>query len=73
MFDLRLGQHRRDFLRVGGLTSLGLSLPALLESQANADAAPRRAKSVILVYLGGGLSHHDSFDLKPDAIAEIRG
>ena len=33
----------------------------------------RRAKSVILVYLGGGLSHHDSFDLKPDAVAEIRG
>jgi hypothetical protein len=35
--------------------------------------ASARAKSVILVYLGGGLSHHDSFDLKPDAPAEIRG
>jgi hypothetical protein len=32
-----------------------------------------RAKSVILVYLGGGLSHHDSFDLKPDQPEEIRG
>src|SRR5205807_6231888 len=32
-----------------------------------------RAKSVLLVYLGGGLSHHDSFDLKPDAPEEIRG
>ncbi|MGL4551353.1 MAG: DUF1501 domain-containing protein, partial [Gemmataceae bacterium] len=32
-----------------------------------------RAKSVILVYLGGGLSHHDSFDPKPDAPAEVRG
>src|SRR5207253_342084 len=32
-----------------------------------------RAKSVILVYLGGGLSHHDSFDLKPDAPDDIRG
>lgn len=32
-----------------------------------------RAKSVILVYLGGGISHHDSFDLKPEAPAEIRG
>jgi len=36
------------------------------------NAGPR-ARSVILVYLGGGLSHHDSFDLKPDAPAEIRG
>jgi hypothetical protein len=48
----------------------------LLAAQAGAGpaAAPKgRAKSVILVYLGGGLSHHDSFDLKPDAPAEIRG
>lgn len=73
MFDLHFRRDRRDFLRVGGLASLGLSLPALLQSQAVADNKPRRAKSVILVYLGGGLSHHDSFDTKPDAIAEIRG
>src|SRR3954451_3831292 len=32
-----------------------------------------RAKSVLLVYLGGGLSHHDTFDMKPDAPEEIRG
>src|SRR5262249_29493023 len=32
-----------------------------------------RARSVILVFLGGGLSHHDSFDPKPDAPAEVRG
>jgi hypothetical protein len=43
----------------------------LLSSQA--QAANGKAKSVILVYLGGGLSHHDSFDLKPDAPEEIRG
>jgi hypothetical protein len=73
MFDLHFRHDRRDFLRVGGLTSLGLSLPALLESQAQADDKSRRAKSVIMVYLGGGLSHHDSFDPKPDAVAEIRG
>src|SRR5262249_18101983 len=34
---------------------------------------PARARSVILVYLGGGMSHHDSFDLKPEAPAEVRG
>jgi hypothetical protein len=73
MFDLHFRHNRRNFLRVGGLTSLGLGLPGLLQSQADADTKSRRAKSVILVYLGGGLSHHDSFDTKPDAIAEIRG
>ena len=63
---------RRDFLRVGGLGAL--ALPTLL--RAEAAAAPSkgaRARSVILVYLGGGLSHHDSFDPKPDAPAEVRG
>lgn len=73
MFNLHLN-HRRDFLRVGGLTALGLGLPSLLRAQASAaDSHSRRAKSVILVYLGGGLSHHDSFDPKPEAIEEIRG
>ncbi len=74
MFDLHFNQPRRDFLRVGGLTALGLSLPALMRAHASAaDSRSRRAKSVILVYLGGGLSHHDSFDPKPEAIEEIRG
>ena len=75
MLDVFLGS-RRDFLRVGALAGLGLSLPLLLRSQARADQPRKRharAKSVILVYLGGGLSHHDSFDLKPDAPAEVRG
>ena len=39
----------------------------------NALKAKTRARSVILLYLGGGLSHHDSFDPKPDAPAEVRG
>ena len=85
MLDIALGRNtsrrcdgatRRDFLRVGGLGALGVSLSTLLESEAHADSAkPKaaKAKSVILVYLGGGLSHHDSFDLKPDAPPEIRG
>lgn len=74
MFDLHFNQRRRNFLRVGGLSAMGLSLPTFLRSRALA-AEPRnhRAKSVILVYLGGGLSHHDSFDPKPDANEEIRG
>jgi len=67
-------QSRRDFLRVGGLTALGMSLPQLLAAEAAAGQSGKaKAKSVILVYLGGGLSHHDSFDPKPAASAEIRG
>lgn len=67
---------RRSFVQAGALTGLGLSQADLLraaDQQPPGATANRRAKSVILVYLGGGLSHHDSFDLKPDAAAEIRG
>lgn len=69
------GVSRRDFLRIGALGTLGLSLPPLLETEARAGGRRHepRARSVILVYLGGGLSHHDTFDLKPEAPAEIRG
>ena len=69
------GQTRRDFLRLGAISAIGLTLPALLQAQAAAQPNRRaaRARSVILVYLGGGLSHHDSFDLKPEAPEEIRG
>ena len=69
------GVSRRDFLRVGALGGLGLTLPHLLQS----EARPRRGKPpgevevAAFVFLGGGLSHHDSFDLKPEAPAEIRG
>lgn len=80
------GVSRRDFVRVGSLGAFGLSLPGLLAHRARAaDQRPGtavpgspaktspRAKSVLLVFLGGGLSHHDSFDMKPDAPEEIRG
>ena len=60
-----------DFLRIGALAPLGLSLPRLLA--ADAPGRSSRAKSVILIYLGGGISHHDSFDMKPDAVEQIRG
>ncbi len=71
------GTTRRDFLRLGTLSILGISLPALLQAEA-AQAAEKvankaRAKNVLLIYLGGGVTHHDSFDPKPDAPQEIRG
>jgi hypothetical protein len=67
------GVTRRDLLQIGGLGAL--ALPTLLRSEAQAEASPSNAtaKSVILVYLGGGLSHHDSFDPKPDAPGEVKG
>jgi hypothetical protein len=68
------GHTRRDFLRVGAVGAMGLTLPTLLQAQSTRpNRADARARSVILVYLGGGLSHHDSFDLKPEAPEEIRG
>src|SRR5688500_3877541 len=65
---------RRELLRVGSLGALGLSLPDLLRWEATAAAAERRpAKSVILLWLWGGPSHLDTFDLKPRAPLEYRG
>ena len=75
------GFVRREFIQVGFSGLLGLGLPDWLGSKAAARAADRCAgracsaprKSVILVFLTGGLSHLDSFDMKPEAPAGIRG
>jgi Protein of unknown function (DUF1501) len=63
---------RRSFLRIGALGFGGLTLPQLLRCEAAAGKA-RSHKSVIMVYLSGGLAHQDSFDLKPNAPAEVKG
>ena len=66
--------QRRGFLRVGALGSLGVTLSAALRQEAQAGTGrTAKAKSVILFWLQGGVSHHDTFDPKPDAPAEIRG
>jgi hypothetical protein len=68
------GVSRRSFLKVGSLAVGGLTLPWLLRQRAQAEQArtgPRR--SVILLWLAGGPSHIDTYDLKPGAPAEIRG
>lgn len=66
------GQSRRSFLKIGSLAMGGLALPQLLQAEDGAGAG-RSHKAVIMVYLTGGLSHQDTFDLKPNAPAEIRG
>ena len=61
---------RRSWLQIGGLALGGLALPDILRAQ---GAGSNPAKGVIMVLLPGGPTHLDSFDLKPDAPAEIRG
>lgn len=73
------GLSRREFLTVGALPLMGLSLPAVLRQTALANETPGvgrgfgAAESVVLVYLQGSPSHIDLWDPKPDAPAEIRG
>ena len=66
------GIPRRSFLKAGGLGLGGLSLPQLLMAEEGTGQSNRN-KAVIMVFLPGGPSHLDIWDLKPDAPAEIRG
>jgi hypothetical protein len=66
------GISRRDFLRVGALTVGGLTMADLLRLEAQA-AGPAPGKSVIMVFLHGGPSHLDMYDMKPAAPVEFRG
>jgi hypothetical protein len=64
---------RRDLLQAGALGLMGLSLAELNALQAEASRPARRQRSVIYIFLSGGLSQHESFDPKPDAPDMIRG
>jgi len=70
-----IGITRREFIQVGYSGLLGMSMASALPASGARAAAGRgaRAKSVILVFLTGGPSHLDMFDLKPDAPSDIRG
>ena len=70
------GVARRDMIRVGGLTALGLGLGDMFRLQravASGNQLLVKAKSCILIWLDGGLSHLESWDPKPDAPDEVRG
>src|SRR5262245_58292205 len=74
------GWSRRDFLRVGTVGGLGLTLAHLARAGAAAsagtpstDASFGRAKRCVLLFLTGGPPQHDTWDLKPQAPAEVRG
>src|SRR3954467_9344515 len=63
---------RRAWLRIGGLALGGLALPDILRAEATSGGRGP-ARGIIMVLLPGGPTHLDTFDLKPDAPAEIRG
>ena len=69
-------QSRRHFLKIGGLALGGISLPSILRAEAGSQPARGTKlahKSVIMIYLSGGPSHQDMYDLKMQAPKEIRG
>jgi hypothetical protein len=69
------GTTRRDFLRVGALGLGGLTLPGVLRARAEAAVAGHgtRDTSVVMLWLPGGPTHMDTYDLKPNAPSEYRG
>src|SRR5271165_5537121 len=71
------GVSRRNFLKIGAFGA-GLTLADMLRQKAQANptapvSTPTRAKSAIMIYLPGGPSHMDMYDLKPNAPMEYRG
>ena len=71
--------HRRDWLKIGALAPMGLSLPDLLQGRSQAreriqaGSSFGKAKSCIVIFLFGAPAHQDIWDLKPDAPSEYRG
>lgn len=69
--------NRREFMFVGLVGALGLTLPRLVKAEANPgrklDGKAGQAKSVIQIYLPGGMAHQESFDPKIYAPIEYRG
>jgi len=66
-------QHtRRDFLK-SGVAMAGLSLPSFFSMLSHARSAAPKARSCIVLYTWGGMSHYESFDPKPDAPSDLRG
>src|SRR5436190_24120239 len=66
------GLSRRNFLKIGGLAMGGMALPQILQAESQLGIRQSH-KAVIMIFLPGGPSHQDMFDLKADAPSEIRG
>ena len=73
-----LMESRREFLQVGLIGGLGLTLPQFLQMEASAaqkhyESKEGKAKSVIHIFLPGGMAHQETWDPKPYNPAEYRG
>ena len=66
------GVSRRNFLKIGALGLGGLALPQILQAESQSGVKLGH-KAVIMIFLPGGPSHQDIFDLKMDAPREVRG
>jgi hypothetical protein len=64
------GVSRRGFLKIGSLGLAGLALPEWLRAS---ESSGRRKRAVILYWMAGGPSHIDTYDMKPNAAAQVRG
>src|SRR5438045_2769855 len=74
---MRNPPSRRQFFRRVGLGTFGLSVAQYFASQSSARAQEirgfGRARSCLVLYCWGGMSHHETWDPKPNAPAEYRG
>lgn len=61
------GVSRRDFVRVGALGAMGLTLADMFRMKAQGSTQEPKAKSVIQLWMGGGPAHTDTWDPKPDS------
>src|SRR4051812_27851516 len=77
MFSLHAGPTRRELLRAGALSLLGLTASDLARLRAAPAASPaaekRRRNSCVFLFLFGGPSHVDLWDMKPTAPEQVRG
>jgi hypothetical protein len=80
MFDITTGYHtdcegfsRRDFIKVGALSAVGLTMADLFRMKAAGAADQGKVKSCIILWMAGGPSHMDTWDLKPEATSDVRG
>jgi hypothetical protein len=73
-YNLRMPVGRRNFIKLGALGFVGLSMTDLfaLQSAHAASESAARAKSVILLWMDGGPPQHETFDPKPDAPSNIK-
>ena len=75
--ELFASQSRRDFIQIGAIAGLGLTLPEMMKLRAiempKVESYTPVAESVIHIYLPGGMAQHESWDPKPFASPEYRG